>query len=595
MSRAFLWAGLSALSLFAQPVMAQSVGEEDTEEQYLDIVVTASMRVSQGGTQDINHFRQMAIEEDEMPRPESLTVEGLLGQHDLPLPLARECKQLLCLATESMTASLPARPDDRLFVGLGFTSNVDAATWKREPLNLVAVVDQSGSMSGEPLDLVRTSLTKIVNQMHDGDRISVILYGDDPHVWLQPTDFAGGKEAILERIAAIESIGSTNMEAGLKLGFATAYDDAPKFKGNTRVMLFTDEQPNVGATDPESFMGMARDASKHGIGMTTVGVGVQYDGALATKIGSVRGGNLFFVENEARVAKLFGEELDTMVSEIAHDIRISMTPAKGYAVSGIFGVPDGLMESGRDGTVDITVPTAFFSTQSGGIFVSLSKDSKRANLPATKLAANEPLMKLSLHYASALEKTDGGDSLTVGAPESQTPSAELVKAHALVDQYLVMKQATLAYHRDGKPKEAYRLLSGLSDRLDAIPGEDMEEEMQLVTAMADKAAKMSGYAGEVSPELKALALNGDWEIRVSKGLSDLSRGDRLRFDGQDGTMYVIRHGDENDSEGFRFDGHKLSLPESKLELAYKEFGDRVRLTALDGGMPIRLDLRRVID
>ncbi len=592
----FLAGVASLVSLW--PAIAQDEEQYEEEEALSAVVVTGTMRVSAGGAQDINHFRSLAIEEGEMPRPESLTVEGLLGQHDLLLPLARECSQLLCLATESMSSSLPTRPDDRLFVGLGFTSNVDAATWKREPLNLVAVVDQSGSMSGEPLDLVKMALTRIAGQMQDGDRMSVILYGDEPHVWLKPTNWSGNKQAIVDSIAEIESHGSTNMEAGLKLGYSVAHDDAPRFKGNTRVMLFTDEQPNVGATDAGSFMGMAQRAADRGIGMTTVGVGVQYDGALATKIGSVKGGNLFFVEDEARVAKLFGEELNTMVSEIAHDIRISMTPAKGYAVSGVFGVPDGMMENGRDGTVSIVVPTAFFSTEAGGIFVSLAKDSKRANLPAMQLPADKPLMTVELAYRAAANGRGGRDLLTVAAPAKE-PSANLVKAQALVDQYLVMKQATLAYHRDGKAKEAYRLLSGLSSRLGNIGGEDMEQEMQLVTAMTEKAAKMSGYAGESSPELRSMAIGGNWEIRNVEGIADLARGDRLQFDPAESTMFIERRRaragiEEQDSEEFEFDGKKLRLPESQLEFVYREFGDRVSLTAISGGMPMRLDLKRVV-
>ena len=73
------------------------------------------------------------------------------------------------------------------------------------------------------------------------------------------------------------------MEAGLKVGYETAFATAPAFRGNTRLMLFTDEQPNVGRTDADSFIGMAEAASRRGIGLTTIGVGVQFDATLATR------------------------------------------------------------------------------------------------------------------------------------------------------------------------------------------------------------------------------------------------------------------------------------------------------------------------
>jgi hypothetical protein len=50
-----------------------------------------------------------------------------------------------------------------------------------------------------------------------------------------------------------------------------------RFDGTTRVMLFTDEQPNVGRTDATSFAAMAEEASRGGIGLTTIGSTAQPD------------------------------------------------------------------------------------------------------------------------------------------------------------------------------------------------------------------------------------------------------------------------------------------------------------------------------
>lgn len=295
-----------ALVLPAPAVLAQEQlpAQEEEQESFDDVVVTG-MRVRQGGAQDIRHFRKVALESG-MPRPESLTVEGLMGEHDLTIAAGAPCARLFCLTTEAMAAALPTRPDDRLFVGLGFESNVDAATWQRAPLNLVAVVDKSGSMAGAPLALVRESLRQIAGQMRTGDRIAIVLYGDHSHVWLEPTDVAANRAAVGAAIDGIESAGSTNMEAGLEVGYRTAFAGALAFKGTTRVMLFTDEQPNVGRTDAASFMGMAQNASRNGIGLTTIGVGLQFGAGLATRISSVRGGNLFFVANEDEVRAYSG-------------------------------------------------------------------------------------------------------------------------------------------------------------------------------------------------------------------------------------------------------------------------------------------------
>ena len=108
---------------------------------------------------------------------------------------------------------------------------------------------------------------------------------------------------------------------------------------------------------------------------------------------------------------MFDEQLDTMVSELAHDVRITMSPRDGYRISGVFGVPDGLMTDAGDGAVTITVPTAFLSTNGGGIFLSLAKAGARAYLPAASSRRRSPLLEVSLTYVGAQDGRQGTDRL----------------------------------------------------------------------------------------------------------------------------------------------------------------------------------------
>lgn len=569
---------LACAAFIALPTAAfaqHSAPPEDEDRAEDSIVVTGTLRVRQGGAQDIRHFRSVAADVG-MPRPESLTVEGLMGEHDLDLPSARRCAQLFCLVTESMAASLPGRPDDRLFVGLGFTSNIDPATWKREPLNLVAVVDKSGSMSGSPLDLVRRSLRQIVGQMRDGDQVSIVLYGDMSHLYLAATEIGRGRDKALAAIDRIESAGSTNMEAGLKVGYDTAFATAPAFRGNTRLMLFTDEQPNVGRTDAESFIGMAEAASRRKIGLTTIGVGVQFDGALAAKVSSARGGNLFFISSEAEVAGVFDRQLDTMVSELAHDVTLVLSPREGYRISGVYGVPDGLMAEGQDGAVSITVPTAFLSTNGGGIFLSLAKARERENLPAPALGG-KPLLDVALSYVGARDGRAGTDRLSVQAPAG-SPSRPLRIAHLLVDEYFALRGAATAFHAEGNPKKAYALLKGLSGRLDGSGLAGLDGEKKLAGDMLQQAAFYSGYAGEVPKALRHLTVVGTWEVSRAEGVEDLRRGDRLSFTSDNEVLTKRRWKAGDERASYEINEKQIHFPEDGLIFDYRTSGDTMKLT-----------------
>jgi Ca-activated chloride channel homolog len=593
--RSLIATPLLAIAMLAatSPTRAQDVAQQEDEEDYADIIVTSAVR--QGGAQDIKHFRSMAISSQTLPRPESLTLEGLMGEHDLTLPADRQCDQLFCLVAHSMEASLPTRPDDRLFVGLGFASNIDAESWRREPLSIMAIVDRSGSMTGRPIEAVKASLRQMANELGPNDRLGIAIYGTSSLVHLAPTAVAGNREQILRSIDAIAIDGSTNLEAGLKMGYDAAMREASAFKGKTRMMLFTDEQPNTGNTDSGTFMGIANDASRHGIGMTTIGVGVQYDGALATKISSVRGGNVFFVTSSDDGKALFQKEFRNMVSEVAHDVTITMSPRSGYQVTGVFGVPDGLMTEGKDGAVSVTVPTAFLSSSGGGIFASLGKSSDHKQLPVKNVFDGAPLMEIDLSYVAATDGRQGHDRLAVAAPDAK-PAQRLALAQQLVDEYLVLNAATTAYHHDGNAKKAFLLLDGLGNRMASSSFADLKGERELVTEMREKAALFAGYGGEVPVAMRPMQALGKWRVLSNTGVKDLSRGDIIELnDDEEFITYFKKplRGDDEMYQEFQINGRQIYVPSGNLMVDYAVSGNKMYLTTADGF--VRIVLQRAGD
>lgn len=573
------------------PASAQDIYDDD--QSLGEVIVTAAVR--QGGAQDIRHFRQTAA--TGMPRPEMLTMEGLMGEHDLTIPPAMPCKQMFCLVAESMPANLPLRPQDKLFVGLVFSSNIDEKLYRRPPLNLVAVVDKSGSMNGEPLDLVRKSLRQIVSQMHDDDQLSIVLYGDRSHVWMPPKSIKGNRKAILAHIDGIASAGSTNMEEGLKVGYQTAISSQAGFKGQTRLMLFTDENPNVGDTSAEGFMGMARVASDRDIGLTTIGVGHIFDDQLATRLSSVRGGNQFFIDSPQTVADVFTKQFDMMGGELAHDLTITMKPANGWAATGVFGVPDALMTSGQDGAITVTIPTVFLSTNGGGIYVTLGKARNRADLPAAPLLAAQPLLGVSLSYREARSKNVGTDTVEVASPAQQT-SVPLRLAQSLVDQFLAMREATTAYHINHEPKRAFILLAELQSRMASSEISDLKSEIKLVDQMRGEAAYYSGYSSELPKNIRHKGIAGHWMVLSADGFSDIRRGDMMWFT-DNGTLTTERngkgHGKAQEDESFEVNESELFLRQSDIVFHWVLKSNKLTLKDAKIGSSARINLRRQHD
>jgi Ca-activated chloride channel family protein len=399
--------------------------------------------------------------------------------------------QTLCAIGEAMPAALLVQPEVRHVAQLGFSSGLDPKTFKRAPLHLVAVIDKSGSMSGQPLDLVKESLIKVLSQMGPDDELSIVLYGDRSHVYMQPTPVRD-RVALAHQISGITSAGSTNMEEGLAVGFALA--NSHRFKGSTRVMLFTDERPNVGNTDAKSFMGMARDASRSGVGMTTVGVGVQFGAELATAISSVRGGNLFFFPDANRMQKVFEEEFDTMVTELAHDMKLELRPAKGLKIVGVYGIPGKALKWLDGGAIAVSVETIFLSRKKGAIFVALGSDT-RPGLPETQVAPGSAVASVQLAY---LERSGTAVKAQVDLTSVLPAAASegLVRGRLLVDQATALARAAALHHENNNQEGAYQTVHALASLYRQTVDPTLADERTLVFNLERTLAKLSGHAGE---------------------------------------------------------------------------------------------------
>lgn len=582
-------ANVFRLFVLVVPVLAlaQDPPPDDRSDE-LDEVVTTGMRVSQGGAQDINYFRN-EVAFARIPHPDSLTAEGLMSEHDIVLASAKDCRQLFCLTGEAQRADLIALPAARYLAGIGFATNIDEKKWRREPVNIVAVVDKSGSMDGEPLELVRESLAEVAKKLRPGDQMSIVLYGDTAHVHMAPTPVGrGGVGAILESIRGIVSQGSTSMEAGLTVGYQVAGETAPAFKGLTRLILFTDERPNTDATDAESFMGMAIAGSMRGFGLTTVGVGEQFDAKLAIEIGSVRGGNLYYLRGDDDVRTLFKDQFDYMVSELAHDLRLTITPRAGLRIAGVYGVPGELLGWQEETSVTLTIPTVFLDNRGGGIFFTLAPESGASFLPEKSAAG--PLADVSVSYLPIGGKA-GTDAVAISLA-STGPSKGMALGALLIDEFTVLHEASTAHYVRNDQETAYQLVSRFRDRLHASRIGGLDGEREMIDSLYSRISFLSGHGGE--PDRRIGRLWGRWQVVKVSDDTELAPGDVVEFTADNRFLFSDDDPTEPDeSMEYESNGTQILLTDEERVIRYRIRGDRLKLRDPESGE--RVDLKRMVE
>jgi len=327
-----------------------------------------------GGAQDIGFIRKV-IDEGYVPFPFHMAVEGLLSEHDLPLQGA-PCDQLLCIKTGVGVARTLDHGTQSAFVQLGFSSGFTTETFQRADLNLVVVLDKSGSMrdsgteNAAKMGAVKEGLQRMIDRLGPQDRLSVVLFNNEPRLLFDSVAVTD-REALKAIVEGIEAGGGTNIEAGLRMGYQVAARHSEPGARLDRVMLMTDALPNVGRTGESSFLELVDHYAAQGMGLTVFGVGLNFGQELILEICDRRGGNYFFLEDAAKIHKVFTEDFDFIVTPLAYDLHLDFTAADGFKVADVFGIRD--WENDPSG-VSIDVKTVFLSRNRGAIVLRLETD-----------------------------------------------------------------------------------------------------------------------------------------------------------------------------------------------------------------------------
>ncbi len=195
----------------------------------------------------------------------------------------------------------------------------------RPRVNITLVVDRSGSMDiRERLGLVQSSLAVLANQLRDDDTVSVVSFEDRATPLLGPTPVRETRK-ILRAIERLTPGGSTNLEAGLSLGYEQAREAFDPDAVNL-VVLCSDGVANVGSTGPGSITERIAEEGADGIHLVTVGYGLgNYNDHLMEQLANLGDGFYAYVDTYDEAQQLFGTDLTTTLVPVAGEARAQVT------------------------------------------------------------------------------------------------------------------------------------------------------------------------------------------------------------------------------------------------------------------------------
>lgn len=284
-------------------------------------------------TASYTHVRRFLTDNQILPPPDSVRIEELVNyypyQYDEP-------KDGSPLAVNLEWSDTPWNPDTKLLsIGLQ-AEKIDNS--KRDPANLVFLIDVSGSMwSEDKLPLVKKAFRLLTENLSDNDRVSIVTYAGSEQIAGEGLSGQDRNE-IMRILDELEAGGSTHGSAGI----ITAYELAEKYYipgGSNRVILATDGDLNVGVTSEGDLVRMIEEKKQGGVYLTVLGFGQgnikdNKMEALADK----GDGQYAMIDSILEARRVLVEEMGAQLNVVAKDVKLQVefNPAlvKGYRLIG---------------------------------------------------------------------------------------------------------------------------------------------------------------------------------------------------------------------------------------------------------------------
>ncbi len=266
--------------------------------------------------------------------PDEVAVEEFVNYHKHRLPLPK-VGQNVAMDTRWGNDEISSGQSEAV-LQIGFTTSEVNERTDLRPLNLVLVIDHSGSMgASDKMSRVKASLHTLLGKLRSDDIVSIIIF-DDTAETLVPASRIGNGYELNRAIDSIQPDGSTNIHAGLMLGYKEALKNFRKDATN-RVILLTDGIANQGVVDPKQIAAESSEFNGQGIDLSTIGVGLDLNNDLLRTLATTGHGLYHFVSDEKDIEKVFVTEVQSLISSVAKKVEVSIDYDPNLEVEKIYG------------------------------------------------------------------------------------------------------------------------------------------------------------------------------------------------------------------------------------------------------------------
>jgi Ca-activated chloride channel family protein len=201
------------------------------------------------------------------------------------------------------------------------------------PLNISLVVDNSTSMAGARLDFLKAATKEVIEDLEEDDQFSLVSFNDYAKVLLpnQPQPDARIVDYSLNNLFAE---GGTEIFQGLEAGHAEITKMMTRNYVN-HIILITDGHTYG---DEDNCISLAQKAAEDDIGISGVGIGIEWNDSLIDQLSALTGGQSKFIQDPKQVKVFLKESISYLRQAHSRKVALDLLPAPGVQIISAFRI-----------------------------------------------------------------------------------------------------------------------------------------------------------------------------------------------------------------------------------------------------------------
>ncbi len=390
---------------------------------------------------------------------------------------------LVACRVETEKSVLSAGPSQNVVLKVTLDAPPVPSDIRRPPVNLCIVLDRSGSMEGKKIQQAKAAAIEAIQRLGRRDVFSLVVYDSSVNTVI-PARVVENVDQMIRQINGIYPGGSTALFGGVSQG-------ASELRKNLsadyvhRMILLSDGLANVGPRTPEELGRLGTALIKENISVTTIGVGIDYNEDLMTRLSQKSDGNAYFVESSVDLPRIFTAELGDVLNVVAKKVDITVLLPEGVEPLSVIGREGRI----RGGTVELSMNQLYGNQEKYALVeVKLppSRENTRMEIASARVSYENPFTQANEVVYGKSIATFSSDPNLVKA--SVNPS--VVRDYQLNLNALEQEKA-ISLSDQGRKEEAVQALKQSAKKMkqyaveydDAVllkEAENMEDEAEII-------------------------------------------------------------------------------------------------------------------